>query len=218
MNIPSIVLAPLVAVWILSVSVVLSASPLLLYLEYKYRLEPDTYGWSQSERLTSAARTLAAVTDLTGSTDFTAIRLPGTQAPLYTPSEINHLHDVKTITDIIHSTAVFTTALLGIYAYYAYVNQQLDTFFKSIRSTAWRVIITLAVIALYILISWQQFFITFHRLLFRPGTWTFAVDSSLIRLFPEQFWIDYTSQYLGLVMTVSMLLIVISKIKLSRVR
>ena len=51
-------------------------------------------------------------------------------------------------------------------------------------------VITLAAIALFILIGWNVFFTQFHNLLFPPGTWTFAFTDSLIRLFPEQFWFD----------------------------
>jgi integral membrane protein (TIGR01906 family) len=39
-------------------------------------------------------------------------------------------------------------------------------------------------------LGWQQFFTEFHRIFFANGTWTFALDDTLIRLFPGQFWVD----------------------------
>jgi len=40
------------------------------------------------------------------------------------------------------------------------------------------------------LARWDVFFVGFHQLLFPPGTWTFPFSDTLIRLFPEQFWMD----------------------------
>jgi len=39
-------------------------------------------------------------------------------------------------------------------------------------------------------LGWQQFFTEFHRIFFAAGSWTFALEDTLIRLFPGQFWID----------------------------
>jgi uncharacterized membrane protein len=41
-------------------------------------------------------------------------------------------------------------------------------------------------------VAWPLFFVGFHQLFFDPGTWQFTASSGLIRLFPEQFWIDAT--------------------------
>ena len=60
--------------------------------------------------------------------------------------------------------------------------------------------ILLVGIALFILIGWNTFFITFHELLFPPGTWTFSYSDSLIRLFPEKFWFDF-----GVILSTSVL-------------
>jgi integral membrane protein (TIGR01906 family) len=40
------------------------------------------------------------------------------------------------------------------------------------------------------LVSWNEFFVGFHRIFFQDGTWTFAYSDTLIRLFPLRFWID----------------------------
>jgi integral membrane protein (TIGR01906 family) len=39
-------------------------------------------------------------------------------------------------------------------------------------------------------ISWWKFFSTFHSLFFEEGTWVFLRSDTLIRLFPERFWMD----------------------------
>jgi integral membrane protein (TIGR01906 family) len=49
------------------------------------------------------------------------------------------------------------------------------------------IIIGLGVLAF---LGWEQFFTEFHRIFFASGSWTFALEDTLIRLFPGQFWID----------------------------
>ncbi|TFI31866.1 DUF1461 domain-containing protein, partial [Micrococcus endophyticus] len=50
----------------------------------------------------------------------------------------------------------------------------------------------LALIALAVLavLGWETFFAGFHSLFFADGTWTFSARDALIRLYPEQFWVD----------------------------
>lgn len=50
----------------------------------------------------------------------------------------------------------------------------------------------LALIALAVLavLGWNTFFAGVHSLFFADGTWTFSVRDALIRLYPEQFWVD----------------------------
>ena len=38
--------------------------------------------------------------------------------------------------------------------------------------------------------GWEWLFTTFHQVFFPQGNWEFSVRSSLIRLYPPQFWID----------------------------
>jgi len=40
------------------------------------------------------------------------------------------------------------------------------------------------------LTQWNLFFTAFHQLFFAAGTWTFPYSDTLIRLFPERFWMD----------------------------
>jgi integral membrane protein (TIGR01906 family) len=48
---------------------------------------------------------------------------------------------------------------------------------------------TLAIGA-FAVVAWDSAFTLFHELLFPPGTWTFPADSSLIQLYPPEFWFD----------------------------
>ena len=50
-------------------------------------------------------------------------------------------------------------------------------------------IIIISVFAIWIATSFDSFFTWMHSLFFQGGTWTFSVDSLLICMFPEKFWI-----------------------------
>lgn len=49
------------------------------------------------------------------------------------------------------------------------------------------------------LTRWEVFFTGFHELLFPPGTWTFPWSDTLIRLYPERFWMDVGMTVVALV-------------------
>ncbi len=54
--------------------------------------------------------------------------------------------------------------------------------------------IGIAVIGVLVMVSvlnWSWFFTQFHRVFFAEGTWQFPINSILIQLFPQSFWITY---------------------------
>lgn len=128
---------------------------------------------------------------------------PNTGALWYLQSELDHMVDVKRLTDFIRVGAIVTgiTVIFGVTAL---------VWRKSTRYTGYQAIfgggvftaIVLAVIALFILLAWQIFFVQFHELLFPPGSWTFYNTDGLIRLFPEKFWFDF-----GVILSVGSLLL-----------
>jgi integral membrane protein (TIGR01906 family) len=45
-------------------------------------------------------------------------------------------------------------------------------------------------IGLFAVFAWDAAFTLFHELLFPPGTWSFPPDSTMILLYPPEFWFD----------------------------
>ena len=119
-------------------------------------------------------------------------RLPGTNEPLYKPSEISHMIDVKRVTDSIGQLNLIAGAIVV-------AGLLLLLWRPQTRRSAYRALlqggvfttVLLLFIGLFIILAWNLFFVQFHELLFPPGTWTFAYSDSLIRLFPEKFWFDF---------------------------
>ena len=48
----------------------------------------------------------------------------------------------------------------------------------------------LVVVGVFMAMSWWEFFSAFHGVFFEEGTWVFLRSDTLIRLFPERFWMD----------------------------
>jgi integral membrane protein (TIGR01906 family) len=63
----------------------------------------------------------------------------------------------------------------------------------------------LAAVAALMLTSWEVFFTGFHELLFPPNTWTFPTSDTLIRLYPERFWMDVGMTIVGVVLAQAVL-------------
>jgi uncharacterized membrane protein len=45
-------------------------------------------------------------------------------------------------------------------------------------------------IGLLAIVAWDTVFTLFHELLFPPGTWAFPPDSTMILLYPPEFWFE----------------------------
>ena len=48
----------------------------------------------------------------------------------------------------------------------------------------------LIALTVFVALSFNTFFVQFHALFFEGNSWVFRYSDTLIRLFPEQFWID----------------------------
>jgi len=177
------------------------------YPEWEYaRIPPDQFGFTLEERLELAQATLAymqrsepadQVIDM-----LEALRLPGTDRPLYNESEISHMLDVKRVADGIRQIVWLAGVIVFVGLLFLLIRPETRLMgYKAIFHGGLLTTIILVAIAAFIGLAWNSFFVQFHELLFPPGTWTFSHSDSLIRLFPEQFWFDA-----GIIMSVSPLI------------
>ena len=61
-------------------------------------------------------------------------------------------------------------------------------------------------VGLLMVVGWQIFFVGFHELFFPPGSWSFPYTDTLIRLYPERFWMDVGSVIVGLMIALSVVI------------
>jgi integral membrane protein (TIGR01906 family) len=192
--------------WLLAIGVVLwvgfglfAASIHPAYPNFEYTRDSfpeDRYGWTDEERRDLA---LVAVDYLRRPEPAAEIIYlleeqvkPGTNEPLYNESEIGHMLDVKIVADnFVRRLAGIGFLLVVVCAGILLWQKQTPLLFSGIQRGGMILTLILVGIGLFIGIGWQTFFTLFHELLFPPGTWSFPLDDSLIRLFPDKFWFDY---------------------------
>lgn len=130
-------------------------------------------------------------------------RLPGTDRPLYNEAEIDHMLDVKRVTDAIARLNWLAAAVvLGGLALLFWQRETRAAAYDALLHGGIATVAVLLFIGLFILLAWNTFFVQFHELLFPPDSWSFAYTDSLIRLFPEKFWFDF-----GVLLSVTALLL-----------
>jgi integral membrane protein (TIGR01906 family) len=156
---------------------------------------PDLFGFSQAQRLEFGTTSIdflnAPEPPEVAVKMLEALRLPGTDAPLFTIYENSHMVDVKRLTDQLWRVLWLAAAVVVVGLAILLVPRRTRTegyaaiFGGGLLTTG-----LLAVMILLVLLSWNWFFITFHDVFFDAGTWTFNWSDSLIRLFPDKFWFD----------------------------
>jgi integral membrane protein (TIGR01906 family) len=68
----------------------------------------------------------------------------------------------------------------------------------------------IAVIGLSAVFAWQAWFVAFHEIFFAQGSWTFNFTDTLIRLFPEKFWIDAATTIASLSLSAGLAAVIFS--------
>ncbi|WP_181255871.1 TIGR01906 family membrane protein [Nesterenkonia sandarakina] len=183
-----VLIAIFTPILLLVAAVRLVASPVFLWVAYNRPWIPDgAYSMNADDRLVYGSYGTDFLTNLANSRYLSELA-PGGE-PLFTDGEVSHMVDVKFV--------VLWAMLIGLILL-------VITLILALLLRAWRpggvarglfagawvtlgIIIAVAVLAI---IDWQLFFAEFHRIFFADGTWTFPTDSTLIQLYPEQFWID----------------------------
>jgi integral membrane protein (TIGR01906 family) len=168
------------------------------YPRYEYAkpdFPPDPYGFSRSQRLELATVCInflnARQPPEVAVRMLEALRLPGTDQPLFTIYENGHMVDVKRLTDtlwrvLLGAGIVVSAGLAGLLARQQTRRDGHAALFTGGLLTSGILVLLIA----FVLLAWRTFFIAFHDVFFPPGTWTFDWSNSLIRLFPDRFWFD----------------------------
>lgn len=130
---------------------------------------------------------------------------------LVSNDELTHLKDVRKLIKNSLIILYLASALAACALLLLILKQRL-----ALSSIYYGGIATAAIVGLLLFIltfTFDQAFFIFHKLLFRNNLWLLPPESTLIRLLPQQFFIDFAKR-LGLnTMIMSFLLIFIGRIK-----
>ena len=184
-----VLLAVFYPVILLVLAVRAVTSPLFLWVEYHRPGFPgDGYGFNADDRMTYGSYAVDYLSNWSGPR-YLGELVNRSGDKLFMDGEVSHMADVK----LVILAAFGAGALLALISIAAVIYLRRRTpggvrrglFAGSIATLV--IIIGLGTLAA---LGWQQFFTEFHHIFFANGSWTFALEDTLIRLFPGQFWID----------------------------
>ena len=155
-------------------------------------LKVEQRGIPTDERLALAVPSTRFITRPQERQKLYELELAGT--PLYTEGEVEHLVDVQVrvwqLTQLAMAGLLFILAIGFRVLRTKTSSGRRIAFARGLKRGAQLSLSIIVLIGLSIVLAWEWTFVTFHKLLFKPGTWQFSADSALIQLFPDRFWYD----------------------------
>lgn len=165
------------------------ATPAFLWLEYHRPGFPkDPFGFSTDDRMTYGSYGLEYVLNTAPSRYLGDLTTPDGQS-IFTPAEVSHMTDVKHVM-LWALVGVVLFCLVALVGMKGLRRRAPGAIRKSIFWGAWLTLVVLVVLGIFGALGWQALFTGFHEVFFSGGNWAFRESDSLIRLFPEQFWVD----------------------------
>jgi len=187
---------------LVAASVRLLLSHEFLSLEYQRPGFPaDPYGFTTADRLEYGMHAIDFLFGAGDSSALARLQIPrqkcwqpvdaAANCLLFNANELRHLEDVKQVLRAVFALAAVcalaTFASLYALRSIASVKRQIKTGLLRGACLTLAAVLTLAVMAVA---AWDSAFDQFHELFFAAGTWRFPYSDSLIRLYPEQLFID----------------------------
>lgn len=175
---------------VLMIAIRTVASAPFLWLEYHRPGFPeDSYGYYLVERMRLGSYGVDYINNFAPREYLARVTTGADNTLAFTEAEVNHMHDVKWVL-LIATIAVAALFLLTLFSSISLRERAPGTIRRSLFSGAWITLGLIMVLGVVGVFGWEWLFSTFHRVFFPQGNWEFSVRSSLIRLYPPQFWID----------------------------
>lgn len=133
----------------------------------------------------------------------------------FSPQAVLHLKDVRDL--LIFSNGLFYLSFitLTIAAVFLISKRQSKIILESLFISSTVTIITVVTLGLGAAKAFDSFFFKFHQLLFNNTLWLFPADDNLIKLFPQQFFVEFANR-LALDIFVSSAIIAIASFVIKR--
>jgi integral membrane protein (TIGR01906 family) len=196
----TVLVAALVPVLLVTTSLRIVVNDWIVHFEYGWGGVPaDRYGLDRAERERLALLGLDAISPGTrGVALLEAARLPDGE-PAFTARELTHMQDVRGLVVALLTAQLVAAALLGALALaLAWPRTTREVVPHGLR---WGVLGTVALAVACgaaMLVAWEWFFESFHRIFFEGDTWRFPSSDTLIRLYPDEFWVGVAAWLAGL--------------------
>ena len=159
---------------------------------------PDLYGFTTEQRTALAKLGLRSIEP--GSEGIVLLERAtlSNGGPAFEPRELQHMQDVRTLFGAAlraQLVAVIVIALLGLGLW----RTRLRTAVPAGLLAGCVATLAIAVLAVpLILLGFDEFFTRFHEIFFSGDSWRFSSADTLIRIYPETFWVDVSRITAGL--------------------
>jgi integral membrane protein (TIGR01906 family) len=200
-------------------SIRLVANPWFIHLEYnRPGFPPDPYGFTTAQRTSLAMDGLYSVLpEGEGLIRLQQAKLPD-GGSAFTERESKHMQDVRVLMAQVFPLMLIGWAMLVILALvFNRVRGWRHVVPTGLRGGAVLTLTLLAVLIAYIVLNFDSFFLTFHRLFFEGDTFLFLYTDTLIRLYPEQLWSDVSILIGGLTVVMTLVVLAISQVWVRRI-
>ncbi|HJX78764.1 TIGR01906 family membrane protein [Glutamicibacter sp.] len=203
-----VLLAIIFPVLTLIAAIRLVATPAFLAMAYARPGFPsDRFGFTDPERLTYGSYGVDYLNNFAGPEYLSGLKLP-TGSTMFTAQEVQHMLDVKNLIGLGYVIGAVLAVLAIVFIVYL-ANRYAGGVRRALFAGAIVTVVLFAAVAALAITGWNTFFTGFHNLFFSEGTWTFNVSDTLIRLYPEQFWMD-SAVAIGVLMVLTVLVVLIA--------
>jgi integral membrane protein (TIGR01906 family) len=172
------------------ISIRILISPLFAQIEYQLPGFPeDPYGFTLEDRLRWSEPSIKYLVNSEGIGYLESLRFENGE-PIYNPSELSHMEDVKSVVTGMRIALAALTVILLIFTMININKGNKHLILRSFHNGGWGILGLIGAIMILLVISFNQLFTWFHQIFFESGTWRFYTSDTLIRLFPMRFWRD----------------------------
>ena len=184
--------------WFLIGSVRMLVTSEYLRIEYnKVDFPEDLFGFSKEQRINFASENVRYLRE---NLPISALENQQNEGQaLYNLRELSHMEDVQDVYQFFWTFWIVISAIIGLLAFLSLAwRRNWQAFASALRIGGFGTAIFIALIGFLAFIGWDTWFLIFHKLFFTDGTWTFNFSDTLIRLFPQKFWVDAVFTVSGL--------------------
>jgi integral membrane protein (TIGR01906 family) len=154
------------------------------------RLEPDAYGLTPEQREALALRGLESIRPRSSGIELLEQATLPDGSRAFDERELSHMKDVRHVFGLALRAQLVTLLVLASVAL-ALLRSRYRTLVP--RGLLAGALATLGVAALavpVIVLGFDAFFTRFHEMFFEGDSWRFSDRDTLIRVYPEELWID----------------------------
>jgi integral membrane protein (TIGR01906 family) len=214
----TVAIAALVVVLLPTTALRIVANDWIVSFEYDHGgVPPDRYGLTRDERGELALLGLDSIRPGgRGIALLEEARLPDGAAAFH-ERELAHMQDVRDAVGIAFRVQLVALALLAVLALgLVWRARTRRALLRGLQVGAAAMLALAAVLGVVMLVAWDRFFVWFHELFFAGSTWLFSNTDTLIRLYPDEFWIGVAAWISAITVALALALLAATTMLLRR--